>query len=45
MIVLKEIKYKLYETNEFSDWVIKPNGQHINLLYIIDLILNFNKTI
>ena len=28
-----------------SDCVIKPNSQRINLLDIIDLILNFNKTI
>ena len=42
---IKKNKYKLYETNEFSDWIIKPNRQHINLLNTIDLILNFNKTI
>ena len=42
---IKRNKHKLYETNEFSDWVIKTKGQGINLLYIIDLILNFNKTI
>ena len=29
--------------NEFSDWVIKPNRQRINLLDTIDLILNFNE--
>ena len=39
-------KYKLIEMDEFSsDCVIKPNSQRINLLDIIDLILNFNKTI
>ena len=38
-------KYKLIEMDEFSsDCVIKPNSQRINLLDIIDLILNFNKT-
>ena len=31
--------------DEFSDWIIKTNSQHINLLDAIDLILNFNKTI
>ena len=36
---------KLFEMDEFSDWVIKPNSQRINLLDTIDLILNFNKTI
>ena len=29
--------------DEFSDWVIKPNSQRINLLDTIDLILNFNE--
>ena len=38
---IKKDKDKLYETNEFSDWVI--NRQHINLLDTIDLILNFNE--
>ena len=38
---IKKDKAKLYETNEFSDWVI--NRQHINLLDTIDLILNFNE--
>ena len=42
---IKINKYKLLERNEFSDWVIKPNRQRINLLDTIDLILNFNKTI
>ena len=42
----KKNKYKLIEMDEFSsDCVIKPNSQRINLLDIIDLILNFNKTI
>ena len=36
---------KLFEMHEFSNWVIKPNSQHNNLLDTIDLILNFNKTI
>ena len=42
---IKKNKYKLFEMGEFSDWVIKPNSQHINLLDTTDLILNLNKTI
>ena len=42
---IKKKKYKLFEIGEFSDWVIKPNSQRINLLDTIDLILNLNKTI
>ena len=29
--------------DEFSDLVIKPNSQCINLLDTVDLILNFNE--
>ena len=35
---------KLYEKHEFNDWVIQAQ-QCSDLKYIIDLILNFNKTI
>ena len=42
---IKKNKYKLFEMGEFSDWVIKPKSQRINLLDTIDLILNLNKTI
>ena len=38
-------KDKLYEQDDFSDWVIQPNDQRINLIDVIDLILNFNETI
>ena len=38
-------KDKLYEQDGFSDWVIQPNDQRINLIDPIDLILNFNETI
>ena len=31
--------------DDSNDWVIQPNSQRINLLYLIDLILNFNETI
>ena len=47
-IIVKNIlknKNKLSETNEFSDWVIQPNSQHINLLETIDLILNLNENL
>ena len=40
---IKKNKNKLFEMDEFSDWVIKPNSQRINLLDTIDLILNFNE--
>ena len=33
-------KDKRYEQDDFSDWVIQPNDQRINLTDIIDLILN-----
>ena len=33
------------EMDEFSNWVIKPNSQPINLLDTISLILNFNEAI
>ena len=41
--ILTKNKDKLFQTNEFSDWVIKPNSRCINLNYAIDLILDFNK--
>ena len=31
--------------DKFSDWVIQPSGQHINLKDAIDLIVNFNEEI
>ena len=47
-IIVKNIeknKNKLFETSEFGDWVIQPNSQRINLLYTIDLILDFNEEV
>ena len=38
-------KDKLYEQDDFSDWVIQPNDQRVNLIDAIDLILNFSETI
>ena len=38
-------KDKLYEHDDFSDLVIQPNDQRINLIDAIDLILDFNETI
>ena len=45
-ITVKDIeknKDKLFEIDEFYDWVIQPSNQHINLKDIIDLILDFNE--
>ena len=38
-------KNRLFEMDDSNDWMIQPSSQHIKLLYGIDLILNFNKTI
>ena len=38
-------KDKLYDQGDFSDWMIQPNDQLINLINAIDLILDFNETI
>ena len=37
--------YKVFEIDDFNDWVIQPNSQHIDLLDTIKLILNFNEAI
>ena len=45
-IIVKNInknKDKLFKVDEFGDWVIQANDQHINLLDTIKLILNFNE--
>ena len=45
-IIIKNIdrnKDKLFEMDEFNDWVIQPSDQHINLKYAIDLILDFSE--
>ena len=45
-ILVKNIlknKDKLYEMDEFNDWVIQPSDQRINLKDSIDLILSFNE--
>ena len=47
-IIVKNInqnKEKLYKINSFYDWVIQPNGQRINLIDAIKLILDFNEAI
>ena len=44
-IVIKNIeqnKDKLFEMNEFNDWVIQPQKRS-DLKYTIDLILDFNE--
>ena len=45
-IIVKNIdknKNKIFEQDDFGDWVIQPSEQRINLEDAIDLILNFNK--
>ena len=45
-IIVKNIekrKDKLFEMDEFYDWVIQPSNRRINLKYIIDLILDFDE--
>ena len=38
---IRKNKYKLYEKDDFGDWIIQPSNQHINLKDVIDLILDF----
>ena len=40
---MKKNKDKLFEMDEFNDWVIQPSNQRINLKDIIDLILDFTE--
>ena len=45
-IIVKNInknKNKIFEQDDFGDWVIQPSEQRINLKDAIDLILNFNE--
>ena len=45
-IIVKNINKnddKLFEMDDFNDWVIQPSDWHINLVDAIDLILNFDK--
>ena len=45
-IIVKNIeknKDKLFEMDEFDDWVIQPSNRRINLKDSIDLILDFNE--
>ena len=45
-IIVKNIeknKDKIFEMDEFYDWVIQPSNQCIHLKDIIDLILDFNE--
>ena len=39
--IIRKNKYKLYEKDDFGDWIIQPSNQHINLKDVIDLILDF----
>ena len=45
-IIVKNIeknKDKLFEMDEFYDWVIQPSNHRIHLKDMIDLILDFNE--
>ena len=45
-IIVKNINKnddKLFEMDDFNDWVIQPSDWHINLVDAIDLVLNFDK--
>ena len=45
-VIVKSIeknKDKLFEMDEFYDWVIQPSDRHVNLKDIINLILDFNE--
>ena len=41
---IRKNKDKLLKMNDFNDWVIQPNSQHINLLDTIKIILDFHET-
>ena len=36
-------KDKLYEQDDFGDWVIQPSDLRIDLKHAIDLVLDFNE--
>ena len=40
---IEKNKDKLFEMDEYNDWVIQPSDRHINLKDAIDLILDFNE--
>ena len=40
---INENNDKLFEMDNFNDWMIQPSDQRINLIDTIDLILDFNK--
>ena len=45
-IIVKNINEnndKLFEMDNFNDWVIQPSDRRIHLIDAIDLILDFNK--
>ena len=47
-VIVKNInknKYKLFQMDEFYEFVIQPSDRHINFINSINLILNFNETI
>ena len=40
---INENNDKLFEMDNFNDWVIQPSDRRIHLIDAIDLILDFNK--
>ena len=42
---INKYRNKLYEKDDFCDWMIQPNSRRIDLIDAIKLILNFNETI
>ena len=45
-IIVKNIdkkKYKIFKTDKFNNFLIRPYGQHTKLNESIDLILSFNE--
>ena len=42
---MKKNKDKLYERDDFHNFVIQPNCKRINLIDAVNVILGFNETI
>ena len=40
---IEKNKDKLFEIDEFNDWVIQQSDRHINLKDSIDILLDFNE--
>ena len=42
---INESKEKLYEKDDFCDYVIQPSSRRVDLIHAIRLILDFNESI